>query len=130
MKERVLKAYFDEQKEAEEIAGELGTTIEEIEAVLGDPKALEPYRQRAEAAKIRAQICVNESAEEAARIQTRMLRREEESSAVVQRAAKDILDRAGVGVEKEDKGEVKVRFVHGMPRLGMPKRIDDDDERA
>ena len=90
--------------------------------LLSDAKMLEPYRRRSEAAKLRAQICVNESAEEAARKQAELMRAGEASESVTQRAAKDILDRAGVRVAKEDSREIRITFTHGMPRLGMPGR--------
>ena len=88
------------------------------ENVLSDRELLEPYRRRSEAAKLRAQICVNESAEEAARRQAQMLRDEE--TRVRQQAAKDILDRAGVRVPKEEKKDIQITFTAGMPKLGMP----------
>jgi len=118
-----LAAYFEEGLEAEEIAARLGVTVGAISGVLRDPRALAPYRARSEAAKLRAQICVNESAEEAAKKQAALLMVETES--VRQRAAKDILDRAGVRMAKEDRGDVTIRFAGGAPVLGMPRREED-----
>ena len=118
-----LAAYFEEGLEAEEIAVRLGVTARAISSVLRDPAALAPYRARSEAAKLRAQICVNESAEEAARKQAALLMVETE--AVRQRAAKDILDRAGVRMAKEDRTDVTIRFADGAPKLGMPRREED-----
>lgn len=115
-----LEAYFEEGLEPEEIASRMGVTARAISSVLRDPKALAPYRARSEAAKLRAQICVNESAEEAAKKQAALLLVETES--VSQRAAKDILDRAGVRMAKEDRGDVTIRFAGGAPALGMPRR--------
>ena len=94
-------------------------------AVLSDKRRLEPYHTRSEAAKLRAQICVNESAEEAARKQAQLLRDGETAQAVTQRAAKDILDRAGVRVAKEDKKDVTIRFSGETPKIGMPRRQED-----
>ena len=105
------------------IASRLGVSVRSVSAVLRDPAALAPYRARSEAAKLRAQICVNESAEEAAKKQAALLMVETES--VRQRAAKDILDRAGVRMAKEDRGDVTIRFAGGAPVLGMPKREGD-----
>lgn len=119
-REAALAAYFEEGLEAAEIAERLGVTERAISGVLSDPKCLAPYRARSEAAKLRAQICVNESAEEAARKQAALLSGETET--VSQRAAKDILDRAGVRVPKEERSEITVRFVSGAPMIGMPHR--------
>ena len=117
-----LAAYFEEGLEAEEIAARLGVTVGAISGVLRDPRALAPYRARSEAAKLRAQICVNESAEEAARSQAQLLRNEEAEERIRQQAAKDILDRAGVRVPKEEKKDIRITFAAGMPKLGMPQR--------
>ena len=69
---------------------------------------------------------MNESAEEAARKQAQLLRDGETAQAVTQRAAKDILDRAGVRVPKEDRKEITITFTEGMPDIGMPKRGEDE----
>jgi len=124
-KEAVLGAYFEEGLEVEEIAEKAGLTAAQVTRVLGDHELLEPYRKRSEAAKLRAQIRVNESAEEAVMRQAELMKREQASESVSQRAAKDILDRAGVRVAKEDKGEIVIRFAGGTPKLGMPKRREE-----
>ena len=124
-KDAVLGAYFEEGMEIEEIAQRMELTGAQVTRVLGDEKLLEPYRRRSEAAKLRAQIRVNESAEEAVIRQAELLRKQETSESVSQRAAKDILDRAGVRVMKEDRGEITIRFIHGEPEIGMPERQED-----
>ena len=43
---------------------------------------------------------------------------------ISQRAAKDILDRAGVRVPKESKSDVVIRFASGAPPLGMPESAE------
>ena len=93
----------------------------------GKIKTRTPAWCKGTAAKLRAQICVNENAEAAARQQARLLRQSGVSEAVTQRAAKDILDRAGVRVPKEEKKDVTVTFVHGAPLLGMPARYEEDE---
>lgn len=122
----VLHAYFEEGLEAEEIARQMKLSQRSVLAVLSDKRRLEPYHTRSEAAKLRAQICVNESAEEAARKQAQLLRDGETAQAVTQRAAKDILDRAGVCMPKEGRKEITITFADGMPELGMPRRVEED----
>ena len=100
-------------------------TAAQVTRVLGDSELLEPYKRRSEAAKLRAQIRVNESAEEAVLRQAELMKREAASESVCQRAAKDILDRAGVRVAKEGSGEIVIRFLSGAPQLGMPRRRED-----
>lgn len=123
-----LRAYFEEGKEVEEIARGLGVTVRSVSAALSDPKLLEPYKRRSEAAKLRAQICVNESAEEAARRQAALLHGggDEKSRSVSQRAAKDILDRAGVRVPREEKRDVTITFAAQAPDLGMPRPHEEE----
>lgn len=122
--EEALRLYFEEGMNEAEIAGRLGVKEQTVGAVLGDPGRLAPYRARSEAAKLRAQICVNESAEEAARRQAALLNVETE--AVRQRAAKDILDRAGVRPEKEQKTDITIAFAGGEIALGMPRHAEDE----
>ena len=124
-KKKVLSAYFEEEKEPEEIAVRMVISQRTVRSVLSDRELLEPYRKRSEAAKLRAQICVNESAEEAARRQAELMRGKEMS--VRQRAAMDILDRAGVRVPKEEKKDIRITFAEGMPKIGMPKRSREEE---
>ena len=61
-------------------------------------------------------------------MQAALLNGREEGDNVTQRAAKDILDRAGVRMKKEEKGEITIRFLSGMPELGMPKTQEGGDD--
>lgn len=130
--EETLQAYFEEGLEAEEIAERLKVTVRSVERVLSDRRLLKPYQERSEAAKLRAQICVNESAEEAAKRQAELLRADEDEKArrLSQQAAKDILDRAGIRVPKEEKRDITIRFTGGMPEIGMPARGGEDEDGA
>ena len=111
-----------------EIAARLGISLRQAKTVLGDLARLETYKKRSEAAKLRAQICVNKSAEEAARRQAALLLDGEVNETISQRAAKDILDRAGVRVPKESRSDVVIRFAQGAPPLGMPESAEKGKE--
>ena len=102
--------------------------LPQAKTVLGDLARLETYKKRSEAAKLRAQICVNKSAEEAARRQAALLLDGEVNETISQRAAKDILDRAGVRVPKESRSDVVIRFAQGAPPLGMPESAEKGKE--
>ena len=130
--EETLQAYFEEGLEAEAIAQKLKVTVRSVERVLGDKTLLKPYQERSEAAKLRAQIYVNESAEEAARRQAELLRADEDEKArrLSQQAAKDILDRAGIRVPKSEKRDITSRFAGGMPEIGMPTRGGEEADGA
>ena len=122
----VLHAYFEEGLEAEGSARQTQLSPRAVRAGLSERRGPQRYHTRSEAAKLRAQICVNESAEEAARKQAQLLRDGETAQAVTQRAAKDILDRAGVRVAKEDKEDVTSRLSGETPKIGMPRRQEED----
>ena len=127
--EEALRLYFSRGMEPEEIAGALHVTAAEVTKALGNQALLKPYMERSLAAKLRAQICVYERAEEAARKQAELIALGEAAGAqaVSQRAAKDILDRAGICVDGEDMREIRIRF-EGMPTLGMPGGGSPDGE--
>ena len=59
MKSEVVRLYFEENREEAEIAARLGISLRQSKTVLGDLARLETYKKRSEAAKLRAQICVN-----------------------------------------------------------------------
>ena len=100
MKSEAVRLYFEENREPDDIARQIGASERQVKTILGDLKRLEAYRKKSEAAKLRAQICVYESAEEAARHQAALLSQSEGNDNIRQRAAKDILDRAGVGLDR------------------------------
>ena len=124
LKSEAVRLYFEENREESEIAEALNISMRQVKTVLGDLARLETYKKRSEAAKLRAQICVNKSAEEAARRQAALRLDGEVNETSSQRAAKDILDRAGVRVPKESKSDVVIRFASGAPPLGMPESAE------
>ena len=128
-KQEVLELYFSKGMELDEIAQATGETVRDIYAVLSDPKALKPYMEKSAAARLRAQICVNERAEEAAKKQAELIALGEAAGAqaVSQRAAKDILDRAGISTEADATREIRITFA-GMPKLGMPKAQEEQSD--
>ena len=63
--------------------------------------------------------------EAVARLQARLLHGED--GAASQRAAKDILDRAGISTEADATREIRITFA-GMPKLGMPKAQEEQSD--
>ena len=122
LKSEAVRLYFEENREESEIAEALNISMRQVKTVLGDLARLETYKKRSEAAKLRAQICVNKSAEEAARRQAALLLDGEVNETISQRAAKDILDRAGVRVPKESKSDVVIRFASGRAAAGHARK--------
>lgn len=128
MKSEAVRLYFEENREPDEIARQIGASEKQVKTILGDLKRLEAYRKKSEAAKLRAQICVYESAEEAARHQAALLSQSEGNDNIRQRAAKDILDRAGIRMQKDCGKDVVIRFAAGAPALGMPDGTGGKEE--
>ena len=128
MKSEAVRLYFEENKEPDEIAGCIGASEKQVKTVLSDLKRLEAYRKKSEAAKLRAQICVYESAEEAARHQAALLSGGEGNQTLSQRAAKDILDRAGIRMQKDSGKDITITFAAGAPILGMPEGTGGKEE--
>ena len=128
MKSEAVRLYFEENREPDDIARQIGASERQVKTILGDLKRLEAYRKKSEAAKLRAQICVYESAEEAARHQAALLSQSEGNDNIRQRAAKDILDRAGIRMQKDCGKDVVIRFAAGVPALGMPDGTGGKEE--
>ena len=125
MKSEVVRLYFEENREEAEIAARLGISLRQAKTVLGDLARLETYKKRSEAAKLRAQICVNKSAEEAARRQAALLLDGEVNETISQRAAKDILDRL---VKDGDAGEDEVTRAEKELEAVTKRHVDQIDE--
>ena len=128
MKSEAVRLYFEEIREPDDIARQIGASERQVKTILGDLKRLEAYRKKSEAAKLRAQICVYESAEEAARHQAALLNQSEGNDNIRQRAAKDILDRAGIRMQKDYGKDIVIRFAAGAPALGMPDGTGGKEE--
>lgn len=126
-KRQALALYFLKGMEAGEIAEQMRVPVSSVLGALGDETLMEPYRRGSEAAKLRAQICVNESADLAARLQAELLRQSD--TAQGQRAAKDILDRAGVKTKEGVQSEITIRFAGDVPEIGMPARKGAKEKR-
>ena len=89
MKSEAVRLYFEENREPDEIARQIGASERQVKTILGDLKRLEAYRKKSEAAKLRAQICVYESAEEAARHQAALLSQSEGNDNIRQRRSEE-----------------------------------------
>ena len=112
MKSEVVRLYFEENREEAEIAARLGISLRQAKTVLGDLARLETYKKRSEAARRQAALLLDGEVNET----------------ISQRAAKDILDRAGVRVPKESRSDVVIRFAQGAPPLGMPESAEKGKE--
>ena len=64
----------------------------------------------------------------AARRQAALLLDGEVNETISQRAAKDILDRAGIRMQKDYGKDIVIRFAAGAPALGMPDGTGGKEE--
>lgn len=77
-------------------------------------------------------IYVNMQAERAARKQAEIMDRElpDHLLYLVQNAARDILDRAGIREQSEGKQDIHITFGDGMPETGMPESAEGEPDEG
>ena len=101
------------------IAAALGVSDATLGKWVRDENVLAEYRR-----------CVRDASVAAVAKAQRVLEKQLDSEAgkgfLAQNAANSILNRSYAAVMGEDKQEVTVRIVGGMPDIGMPARTDDD----
>lgn len=121
MKEKKVKpemleaaALMAEGKSAREVAAKLGRSETTVRRWMHDEAVRSAYRE----AILRT---ATTACAKAVKVLERQLDGEDESLA--QRAAKDMLDRFGGAVLKEDEREIVVRVVN-MPSIGMPEAVE------
>ena len=101
------------------IAAALGVSDATLGKWVRDENVLAEYRR-----------CVRDASVAAVAKAQRVLEKQLDSEAgkgfLAQNAANSILNRSYAAVMGEDKQEVTVRIVGGMPDIGMPARTDED----
>lgn len=109
----------------EELAEEYGVSRRTVGYVLQDSKVLERVRRRTRSDAIVAQAIAERAAVQIMRetVRSAFKIRDEKYEYINQGDRRDILDRAGVRVEKKEAADVTVTFKSGIG-LGMP----GDDE--
>lgn len=131
-KEIFRRAVFDGECAAQ-LAEEYGVSRREIERVTHDRKRIEGERDTLEAMRELAKLRVMVSADRAVQKQLELMDRQvpENMLYINQKAAADIMNRAGIKQEKRDVGKVRVVFEKGNVTFNMPEertRSDGQDE--
>ncbi|MDO5378766.1 MAG: hypothetical protein Q4G52_10575 [Clostridia bacterium] len=121
-KEIFRRAVFDGEC-AEQLAEEYSVSREEIERVTHDKKRIADERDTLEAMRELAKLRVMASADRAVQKQLELMDRQvpENMLYINQKAAADIMNRAGIKQEKKDVGEVRVVFKKGNVAFNMPE---------
>ena len=106
----------------EDLAEEYGVSRRTIGYVLQDSAVLERVRRRTRSDVLVAQAIAERAAAQIMRetVQSAFKLRDEKYEYINQSDRRDILDRAGVRVEKKESADVNVTFRTGGIGLGMP----------
>lgn len=105
-----------------QLAEEYGVSQSLISHVIADSGVIERVRRRAKSSVLLAQAIAEEAAAHAMRatVESAFKLRDEKYEYINQGDRRDILDRAGVRVEKGDKQDVTISFKTEGFDLGMP----------
>lgn len=125
----IAKRYVDSRADPfaipatqQELADEYGVCQKTISNVLADSGILEKVRRRTKADVLLAQAIAERASAQIMRetVQSAFKLRDEKYEYINQSDRRDILDRAGVRVEKKESADVNVTFRTGGIGLGMP----------
>lgn len=133
MKDEIVHLYFEEDARQVDLAKKYNVTQGVISGVVNDPKVLSKMLSRTTANRVRAQMRINRHLEEAVDTQIELMQAdyEDQYKYLKQNAARDILDRGGVRVEKEEKPDTQVVLNFGDSggfSLGVPDHSQDENE--
>lgn len=133
MKDEIVHLYFEEDWRQVDLAKKFSVTQGVISGVVNDPKVLSKMLSRTTANRVRAQMRINRHLEEAVDTQIDLMKADydDQYKYLKQNAARDILDRGGVRVEKEEKPDTQVVLNFGDSggfTLGVPDHSQDENE--
>lgn len=130
--DEIVRRFYDEGAKQADLAKEFGVAQCTISVYVNTPEKMERFIKHSTAHKVRAQLMINRSLEEAVETQLGLMRGayEDQYKYLSQNAARDILDRGGVRAEKEEKPEIKITMDFGESggfNLGVPDHSRDND---
>ena len=133
IKKEIVRLYFEENWKQVDLAKKFGVVQGRISDTVNDPKVLSKMLSRTTANRVRAQMRINRHLEEAVDTQIELMQAdyEDQYKYLKQNAARDILDRGGVRVEKEEKPDTQVVLNFGDSggfSLGVPDHSQDENE--
>lgn len=121
-KEIFCRAIFDGECAAR-LAEEYGVSLKVIYRITNDKRRIEEARGTMEAMRELAKLRVMAHADRAVQKQIELMEKQvpENLLYISQKAATDIMNRAGIQPEKTDASEVRVRFEKGSLTVNMPE---------
>ena len=133
MKDEICRLYYEENWRQADLAEKFGVYQGVISKVVNEPKVMSQMLSRTLSSRVRAQMRINKHLEEAVDKQIELMRGEYDGQYkyLNQNAARDILDRGGVRMEKEEKPDTQVVLNFGDSgsfTLGVPDHSKDEDD--
>jgi DNA-binding transcriptional regulator LsrR (DeoR family) len=131
MKDEICRLYYEEDWRQVDLAEKFGVYQGVISKVVNEPKVMSQMLSRTLSSRVRAQMRINKHLEEAVDKQIELMRGEfdPQYKYLNQNAARDILDRGGVRMEKEENNETRVVIDFGSTgglALGVPDHSMDN----
>ena len=126
--------FFEEHMQQKEIAKLMGCSQSTVSVIVNKPERIASLLKTMTAERVRAQMKINAHLLEAADTQIELMHGdyEDQYKYLKQNAARDLLDRGGVRVEKEEKPDVNITLDFGEGGsfdLGVPDHsMDNEDE--
>lgn len=131
MKDEIARLYYEENWRQVDLAKKFSISQGVISQIINEPKVMSQMLHRTLSSRLRAQMRINRHLEEAVDTQIDLMRGnyEDQYKYLKQNAARDILDRGGVRMEKEEKPEIKITMDFGdggSLNLGVPDHSMDN----
>ena len=128
----VCRLFFEEHMQQKEIAKLMGCSQSTVSVIVNKPERIASLLKTMTAERVRAQMKINAHLLEAADTQIELMHGdyEDQYKYLKQNAARDLLDRGGVRVEKEEKPDVNITLDFGEGGsfdLGVPDHSMDNE---
>lgn len=134
-KDELCRLYYEEDWRQVDLAKKFNITQGIVSKIVNEPKIMSQMLSRTLSSRVRAQMRINKHLEEAVDKQIELMRGEYDPQYkyLNQNAARDILDRGGVRMDKDEKPEVRITMDFGEAgsiNLGVPDHSGDNSSEC